>query len=274
LDDIRQYLLGTLAGEARQRVEERLLLEEDFLEELLSGEDELIDQYLHATLSEEERDGFERHFLSTPERHQKLRFGRAFGQYISKHSKDARGENVEGENVEMRPAAAAAAAVGGATTTEPTWAERFRAFWSGQTWGSSASLALALVAIISGALWVFSQRTPSPRTFAALALNVSAGNRAEGVQPVAVRLPLNADALRISLTLPGGAAPATHYRAESVDVDGRIKPLQIDGQDAQSVSVVIPAAQLARGQYALRLFKTEADGAEQRVPGSYFFNVE
>lgn len=275
LEEIRQYLLGTLSGEARQRVEERLLLEEDFLEELLSGEDELIDQYLHQTLSQEERDGFERHFLSTPERLQKLRFGKAFGRYISGHSEVAYGETIETRYAADATADdTAAVAVAARLPTEPTRAERFRAFWSGQTWGLRAGLALASVVIITGALWV--SLTPrAPRTFATLALNISAGNRADSTPTAKVTLPLGVDALRISLALPGGAAPpATHYRAELMDVDGGIKPLQIVGQDAQSVSVLIPAAELSRGQYALKLYQTGAQGTEQPFSGNYLFNVE
>jgi methionine-rich copper-binding protein CopC len=67
--------------------------------------------------------------------------------------------------------------------------------------------------------------------------------------------------------------PASRFRVEWENVDGEIKPLEIAGQDAQSVSVVIPVAQLARGQYALNIFVIKPDGTEVPVNGSYFFNV-
>lgn len=85
-NEIRQYLLGKLIGEVRQRVEERLLTEEDFLGELLIGEDELIRQYLNDDLSVEDHLKFERHFLSTPERIQKLRLARALSGETSEKS--------------------------------------------------------------------------------------------------------------------------------------------------------------------------------------------
>src|SRR5215210_1324124 len=94
-NEIKQYLLGALSEEARQRVEKRLLTEADFLKELLSGEDELTDLYLNEALSDEDHDRFERHFLSTPERHQKLRFARALSSYVSRKSEDAVAELVE-----------------------------------------------------------------------------------------------------------------------------------------------------------------------------------
>jgi hypothetical protein len=38
--------------------------------------------------------------------------------------------------------------------------------------------------------------------------------------------------------------------------------------------VEIPAEELARGRYVLKLFAIKPDGSEQRISGSYFFNVE
>ncbi len=55
--------------------------------------------------------------------------------------------------------------------------------------------------------------------------------------------------------------------------EGEGKTASVEGQDGRAVSVLIPAAQLARGRYVLKLYAVGADGAEQRV-GSYFFNVE
>lgn len=46
-------------------------------------EDEMVDEYLSGRLVTEERAAFEQHFLSTPERQEKLRFGRAFNRYLS-----------------------------------------------------------------------------------------------------------------------------------------------------------------------------------------------
>src|ERR1044072_1838145 len=82
-NELRQYLLGDLTEEARRRVEQRLLTEPDFLEELLAGEEELIDDYVGNELSDDERLKFERHFLCTKERRQQLSFARALSRYVS-----------------------------------------------------------------------------------------------------------------------------------------------------------------------------------------------
>jgi CHAT domain-containing protein len=81
---IKQYLLGELAPEnRRQELEERILTDDEFFEEILVAEDELTDQYLDGALTDRERERFENHFLSTPERRQKLNFARAMKRYIS-----------------------------------------------------------------------------------------------------------------------------------------------------------------------------------------------
>jgi hypothetical protein len=253
-EDIKRYLLGDASMQIQQTIEERLLTEESFLEELNFAEEELIDDYVGGGLSAAERTGFEQHFLSTPERHRKLRFALALTRYSSEHAG-------------TKPAEASPA--------RPTVAERLRAFWRGQPVLLRAAAAFAVVAILAGAWWFSFPRTPSPKTFAALSLTINASsNRAEGVQASKVTLPLKADALKISLQLPEGSPQATRHRVELLDGKGETKTLEITERDEKSVTVVIPAEQLARGQYALKLYATQADGAEQRIPGSYFFNAE
>src|ERR1051325_3474947 len=80
---IKQYLLGELSDDAqRQQVEQRLLTDDDFFQELEISEDELIDQYLAGTLTPAERRNFESHFLAAPERRRKLGFARALSKYV------------------------------------------------------------------------------------------------------------------------------------------------------------------------------------------------
>lgn len=84
----RPYMLGLLAAGEQQRFEEGLLTDDALFEEFLIAEDELIDDYLHRKLSGSEHDRFERHFLLTPERRQKLSFAIGLNKYVM-----AAGEN-------------------------------------------------------------------------------------------------------------------------------------------------------------------------------------
>lgn len=79
--EIRSYLLGELENGEQERVEKRLLGEEEFFERLLVAEDEIIEDYLEGALSERERGQFESHFLKTPERQKKLRFSAALRRH-------------------------------------------------------------------------------------------------------------------------------------------------------------------------------------------------
>lgn len=79
---IRQYLLGELTQEEeREQVEERLVTEDDYFEEFQLVKEELIDQYVEGEIADDERERFERHFLTTPDRHLSLRLAQALTTY-------------------------------------------------------------------------------------------------------------------------------------------------------------------------------------------------
>jgi anti-sigma factor RsiW len=80
---IGRYLLGQLGDTEQRQLEERLMTQDDLFEQVQFLEDELIDGYLKNTLSVKDRAGFEKHFLSAPERHKKLRFAEAFRSYVA-----------------------------------------------------------------------------------------------------------------------------------------------------------------------------------------------
>ncbi len=80
---IKRYLLGELTQEGQQKIEERLLRDSDYFEHLQLCEDELVDEYVRGGLPPDEQRRFDNHFLSTPERHEKLRFARALRRYVS-----------------------------------------------------------------------------------------------------------------------------------------------------------------------------------------------
>ena len=259
-EEVRDYLLGSLGEDARQRLEERLLTEGGIFEELLVGEEELFDDYAAGALSDDERNRFEAHFLSTTERHQKLRFALALNRYTANQSEKAVSETAQAQ-LPVPP-------------TKRTWAERFRAFGQSQPWALRAGAAFAAAIILASALWFSFLRAPSPQTFATLFLTASHSNRAEATEVSKVKLQPGVSELRISLALADRSPTPASYRVELENDKGEIKPLEIIGQDVQSVSVLIPAAQLSRGLHALRLYAIKTDRSEQRIPGSYFFNVE
>jgi CHAT domain-containing protein/tetratricopeptide (TPR) repeat protein len=78
---LRKYLLGELNEAEQQRLEERLLSEDELFDLLLVAEDELIDDCVGGALSAQELQRFDS-FISTPERHRKLSFAMALRRYV------------------------------------------------------------------------------------------------------------------------------------------------------------------------------------------------
>jgi hypothetical protein len=86
---VRKYLLGDLGQDELERIEERLLTDAGFAEEVSIAQTELIDDYVGGKLSDEERGQFEKHFRLPPGRLQKLRFARAFDKYTEEWGESA-----------------------------------------------------------------------------------------------------------------------------------------------------------------------------------------
>ena len=81
---IRKYLLGYIQVEdERRKIEERLMLDDDYFEEILMQEEELIQDYVDNHLNADERRRFEKHFFISEERRQKIKFARALRRYIN-----------------------------------------------------------------------------------------------------------------------------------------------------------------------------------------------
>jgi hypothetical protein len=258
-DRIIAYLLEELPEEEAERFEDECFAGENWPAQINLVEEDLIDDYLRDRLVPERRESFERNYLNTDARVERVRMAAALLRHV-----DGR--------------AAADAPILAAPSKEKTG----RAWGGGALWGgrlSVARTALAaalLVAVIAGAF--LASRlviAPSKRAVVMLVLTPASADRGGGGNGASkVKLPSDAGALRVSLMLPEGSFRAARYRVEFEDDKGETSSLDSAGHDAQSVTVVIPAPRLTRGRYALRLFAVNADGAEQRINGSYLFSIE
>src|SRR5215470_11632993 len=77
---IRDYLLGKLSEDEQQKIEERLMVEDDLFQELEVSKDELVEEYYANELSRDENQWFERNFLASPEGKQRYALTTALGQ--------------------------------------------------------------------------------------------------------------------------------------------------------------------------------------------------
>jgi hypothetical protein len=248
--DLRQYLLGNVSEDTRRQVEILLLTENSVLEEVQLLEDELIDDYVSGDLPDQDRSLFEQNFLLTSERQQKLRASATLTQYARSKS----------------------------TGRKHSLGERIRAFWDTHRMQLviAGSTALLLLVFWAGGRIAFTNwGSGNSQTLASLNLTISGSTRGAGADaPKGVQLPPNVDGLRVSLELPAGLTPSGKYQAELESADGKIRLFEKPGQDGQTIVVIIPAEQLSRGQYALRVYSVQSDGTAQRINGNYFFNIE
>jgi hypothetical protein len=83
---MRQYLLGDLDEVQQEKIEERLLTDEELQAQLSDTQDELIDEYAFGLLSDRARKLFEKNFVLSPGRLHKLHVSKAFVQYCEASS--------------------------------------------------------------------------------------------------------------------------------------------------------------------------------------------
>lgn len=247
---ITAYLLQELTPREAEVFEEQCFTQDEWpAAELESAEDDLIQAYIRKELSPERHQRFENNYLVTAARKDRLLLAQSFLHVVCPKPR------------------------------KRTWAERLQN-WIGQfsPQVSVPKFASALVVAFLGvSLSVFictRPRNHSPQTLANLNLVIAYDNRSAGSQHEKVTLPIAADALKISFALPPNEPQGATYRIQWEDVKGPLETLEIQSQDPKSLSVIIPAEKLSRGRYTLKLFRKNQDGTEQRVEGSYFFDVE
>lgn len=255
LKTIRQYLLGQLAEEEQQILEQRLLTEDDLFQELEIVEDELVDAFVAEELPANERTQFERYFFSNPERQQNVRFAAGLGHYVA-------GKSVVEHASDISPAPFVL-----------TGQERVRTTGTNQTRLFRIATILATLFVFAGTFW-FVRNNRQPQSYATFTLTISNNNRADGGTATEVKLPLSADTVRLYLKLPEPVDQSARYRVELLKETGELTSIDKVALRDNSAVVEFPAAQLALGQYALRVYVVKPGGAEERINGSYFLSVK
>jgi len=207
-------------------------------------EQELVDAYVRNELSRDRRQRFEKNYLTTDTRKARVLTAQSFLHVVC----PARPQKV-------------------------TFVEKLQAFWQRPLVPQSAIAILVLVIGVALLLPLL-RGGRSPQTYQRVDLAISRTERATGGATEKVTLPLGKDALEIHLKLPEQSPNTTGYRVQWENVTTALGDLKIKSQDAQSIVVVIPAAELTPGQYILKLFEIKSDGTEQRVNGAYNLTAE
>ncbi len=310
-EPLRRYLLGETADEERNMIEQRLLTDQDYFNELLKIEEELIDEYTRGELKGAERKKFELLFAHDPERRENIEFAKAFNRYLS------------AQNIQTQPDHGRAQAWHGSM---PALSPRWRAVL-----GAAACiillLATGLVLLvretrIQRAQWEEREREliqqseqqqahysefskqfglqreevaqlrqelakllrprgqPLPESDTVALLLAPGLSRAVDQTHVAnqTRIAnLSSATQRLRLKLEIGEGSYKSYQAEIQTVEGNVVSSQ-DGLKVhrtsrnKTVLIVLPTALLTRSDYLAMLSGTTATGAAEKI-GTYYFKV-
>lgn len=269
-ESLRRYLLGSLPPEEIAALEERLLTDTVFYDELLMVEDELIDQYLSGEQSGAERESFEAHFSLAPERQQKVRFARALKKYLS------RIDELEPEDVVI----AEASLSGPASPVDPSKSKRSFLPFLPTNNILAYSLAATFVVVIGLVTWMAVNRLKNPalgETGQVLAVVLTPGlsRSLDSGQIKKISIPPETQTLELQLELP--KAEYASYRAEVLRSDQTIvatieglKPATTSAK--ASITVPVSASLIKREDYSVKLAGKRADGIYEDVAG-YVFRV-
>lgn len=269
---LKEYLLGQLTPERGAPLEERLLTDRAFYEELSAAEDELIDLYLEGDLDAADRAAFESHFLSAPERQRKINFARALRRYVATEAA-APAEAVEdaADPQAEAPPEAPPPELG----PTPLRRNRFPMLFARRP-ALAFSLAAALLVSVAAVSWLAVGRRTSQSPRNVYAVTLTTGLTRDSGETRRVTPPDGADTLRLRLELPADADYAS-YRFELQTPEGRtvhtgdhLKPAETDGRPA--VEADVPTELLPAGDYQLKLSGLSTGGDAEPV-GRYPFRI-
>ncbi len=250
LKTFRRYLLGLTPETELADIEERMLRDDDFYQELLIAEDDLVDEYWAEKLSTEELNGFHSNFLVTAERREKLRFSKAFRTYLA-------------EAVLPEPATAFAEP---AVAARRKWYQSFLPAPDNRVLAFSTA-ALVLAAVLTISFLAFrSSRSPSVGT-PSFAVTLSPGLTRGGGENPRVSIPADKKVVQFQLEVMDNTSQ--FYKAELII---EAKTLMVRNQlsfrstpNGRTVDLDIPAEELPPGDYRIRLSGISGSGESAPV---------
>ena len=248
-DILRDYLLGAVSPDVRERVEARIFSEDSlFWERTCLAEDELIDDYVRNALDRDAALSFEQVFLSTEDRKRKLEFVRALKRYVDDESRSQW----------ARPAKLL------------QQANALHSFASTPIWAMAA--VVAVLSLVPAASWWFAvSRQP-----AVVSTSLSSG-AVRSANQVQARVRIPPDSAIVRLRLETDVDESETYGVSLHEVAGdliwsqnKLAPRRVDGRT--EIVVSIPTDVLVNGDYYVRLYKGPA-GKESVALDRFDFRV-
>ena len=250
---IREYLLGKSTSEDSALIEERFLADDEFYQQLLVVEDELVDQYLADLLSDAEREPFENYFLASPERREKLRFTRNLKRYVSRAGQ---APVVELPNVVP------------ARNVYPQPARKKSTFWPIPSYALAAAAVIVASLVGLNIYWNGSQQGGK-----VLAVELLPGVTRGEETIKQIKVPADTATVQLKLRSSNASAYKT-YRAILQAADGseisRQDNLRPDPASTDRIICPVSAALLKPGNYSLKLSGLNQQNEYEDIDRYYF----
>lgn len=247
---LRQYLLGKVDDEERERIEKLFLTDSQARDRVLSAEQDLIEDYLEDSLTTEDKKIFLSHYAQTPEQQRKLRI-----------------------NKSIREWALTEAQAGSVSSSMARFLERLRAK---PTFIVPIAAAI-LVAIVIAAIWFNNRREYWAIQKEVAELNTPASLSQTPPQmvslpltPVTVRsgetqnqLTKRADTRQVEFILSIAREQYSTYRVVVHRVEDKklVATVDVPAKTGDPIRVRLLAHQLTRGSYRLELSGITPDGS-------------
>lgn len=263
---IKQFLLGELSEERRQEVEERLLTDSEYRDEILMTEGELVEDYLTETLPPLDRENFEKHYLTAPRQER----------------------NVKLTRILLKGAQAAKPL----PSSKANWLQSLsNFFWPRSQNMRFATVSLAIVAIVAAVVIFNAWRSATQR--AELQAEVVRLNTPENILPASdtvpavtllpfslrengalPRLAISPAAEVVQLRVPTAANTYQSYNFEVSPIRGeQLIQFELNPQPAGNTLLLqLPARILKPNDYVLTMRGMRTDGVTEDV-GEYAFRV-
>jgi hypothetical protein len=261
--ELRGYLLGSLAPEQQTELHALLSQDADLHEELLAVEAEVFDQYVGDLLTDGEKELFESHVLTSPGAADKLRFAENFARFKTAH--------------DSYEAAAFARAPAPATAFVPPSAPLFASFYRNPAFAVLLIVVAGLLVTLLG--WSFLRKSPANN----LARKSSPAEVEIALAPGSMRsdgriqhLPAPAKNVRVKIELQLAKSDYQQYRTqlfrenEALESQGELKS---EPRNAHYVvPVTLKEGVLTPGDYQFKLSGV-ADSGKAAFIDSYSFRV-
>ena len=135
---ITRYLLGELPEEQQVAIEDRAFSDQEFMASITAVENDLIDEYVRAEMSETDRRRFESRFLASESRRKRVEFARALAQLLDQTRVTERGTRT-------------------VSATRGSWSDALAAFLNGLNPVGKLALTAATLLILLGGAWLITQ---------------------------------------------------------------------------------------------------------------------